>query len=95
MEAFVYWSLGAILLYGVIAQLLEEYTSFYHDEAWSWPLYAGIILILTLATVVYTVIAGVSIVISTCGILYYRCSLRWSLWRQKRAYLKRSHKVEV
>jgi len=95
MEAFVMWSLGAILLYGLIVEFLDEYTSFNRDEAWVWPLYLGIVLILTLAAVLYAIFTGISIAISICLTLYYRGALRWSLWRQKRAYLKRSHKVEV
>ncbi|WJJ55038.1 hypothetical protein [Xanthomonas phage RTH11] len=95
MEVYVYGTLGVILLYGVIAQLLDSYSSYTHDEAWLWPLWFLLALVCWLVISVITVHAVVVIVYSTGATWYHRITLRLSLWRQKRAYLKRSYKVEM
>lgn len=55
MEAFVYWFLGAILLYGIIARTIYYHTSVREADAWLWPAWVGAWLVLYIATALYAV----------------------------------------
>ncbi len=95
MEVYVYWTLGAILLYGIIARSIYDHTNMREVEAWLWPVWVGAWAVLYTALALYAICCGVAIVYHRVRGWYYTITLRISLWRQKRAYLKRSHKVEV
>ena len=95
MEVYVYWTLGAILLYGIIARTIYYHTNIREGEAWVWPVWVGAWAVLYAMLALYAIYCGTAIVYHRVRGCYYVITMRISLWRQKRAYIKRSHKVEV
>ena len=95
MEVYVYWTLGAILLYGTIARTIYYHTSVREADAWLWPVWVGAWLVMYSLLFLYVLYCGAMIVYHTVRMLYNRITLRLSLWRQKRAFIKRSHKMDM